>query len=394
MNAKKVWPEFAERLRADSGAFEQQLVDAMRAEVDVFARPLEGGFGRDVRSAVRASVTGLADILDGGSLSEAVVDVHRENGRREVRLGRPLDRLLAAYHAAQHAAWRTLAEDAAELSAPNVAALAEVLMRYFDRLTAAAAEGFAAETARRAGEAERRVDTLLALLIRLPAADPDVLLRAVEEHGWHPGDRVAAAIIRGPAADDRGRVAARLPRDALVGVHGDVLCALLPDPDAPGLRRTLDSLAQQRPLVLGPSLTWTEAGLSFRLAVRGADHVTPGSLYVCDERLLELWLAGEPLIGRRLAARELAPLSGESGPSRTKLLQTLGAYLDHHGHQGAMAHDLGLHPQTVRYRLSRLRALFGSALEDPQRRLALRLALMADDAGLPGRTPGRAGGAS
>jgi sugar diacid utilization regulator len=36
---------------------------------------------------------------------------------------------------------------------------------------------------------------------------------------------------------------------------------------------------------------------------------------------------------------------------------------------------LHLHPQTVRYRLGQLRALFGSALDEPASRAALLLAL-------------------
>jgi DNA-binding PucR family transcriptional regulator len=36
---------------------------------------------------------------------------------------------------------------------------------------------------------------------------------------------------------------------------------------------------------------------------------------------------------------------------------------------------LGVHPQTVRYRVTRLRELFGSALDDPDARFELQLAL-------------------
>jgi DNA-binding PucR family transcriptional regulator len=54
------------------------------------------------------------------------------------------------------------------------------------------------------------------------------------------------------------------------------------------------------------------------------------------------------------------------------------AWLRHRGAQAAVAAELGVHPQTVRYRLRRLRELFGAALEDPDRRFALELALRAD----------------
>ena len=40
-----------------------------------------------------------------------------------------------------------------------------------------------------------------------------------------------------------------------------------------------------------------------------------------------------------------------------------------------MARRLEIHPQTARYRLGRLRELFGDALDDPESRFWLELAL-------------------
>jgi DNA-binding PucR family transcriptional regulator len=42
-----------------------------------------------------------------------------------------------------------------------------------------------------------------------------------------------------------------------------------------------------------------------------------------------------------------------------------------------VAERLGVHPQTARYRLGRLRELFGDDLADPDRRFWLELALRA-----------------
>ena len=54
---------------------------------------------------------------------------------------------------------------------------------------------------------------------------------------------------------------------------------------------------------------------------------------------------------------------------------TLRAWLDRPGQVQAVAATLGVHPQTVRYRLGRLRELFGERLEDPDARFELALAL-------------------
>jgi len=64
--------------------------------------------------------------------------------------------------------------------------------------------------------------------------------------------------------------------------------------------------------------------------------------------------------------------------SRAKLLETLRAYLDDPGQPARIAERLGVHPQTVRYRLRRLRELFADgSLDDADRRFALALALRA-----------------
>jgi DNA-binding PucR family transcriptional regulator len=57
--------------------------------------------------------------------------------------------------------------------------------------------------------------------------------------------------------------------------------------------------------------------------------------------------------------------------------KTLLAWLDHQGKVPEIAAALHVHPQTVRYRLGRLRECFGSALDDPEDRFELALALRA-----------------
>jgi DNA-binding PucR family transcriptional regulator len=73
--------------------------------------------------------------------------------------------------------------------------------------------------------------------------------------------------------------------------------------------------------------------------------------------------------------RAPAPLEGETELSRDRLLTTLEAWLRHRGRTEAAASALHVHPQTVRYRLARLRDLFGARLEDPDGRFELELAL-------------------
>ncbi|HEY8581292.1 MAG TPA: helix-turn-helix domain-containing protein, partial [Capillimicrobium sp.] len=62
---------------------------------------------------------------------------------------------------------------------------------------------------------------------------------------------------------------------------------------------------------------------------------------------------------------------------RDRLAETLRAWLELQGSAPAVAARLHVHPQTVRYRLARLREELGDALDDPAARFELLLALRA-----------------
>jgi DNA-binding PucR family transcriptional regulator len=88
---------------------------------------------------------------------------------------------------------------------------------------------------------------------------------------------------------------------------------------------------------------------------------------------LALFEGREPM--RELAVTRLAPLDELSEAARKRMIETLRAYLDQRGNAAAMAAELHLHPQTIRYRLRQLRALLGDELDDPDARFELDLAL-------------------
>ena len=80
-------------------------------------------------------------------------------------------------------------------------------------------------------------------------------------------------------------------------------------------------------------------------------------------------------MARDIAATALAPLADETPASRERLIETLAAWLRHRGRTEAVAAALHVHPQTVRYRMGRLRELYGDRLDDPDTRFELELAL-------------------
>lgn len=78
-----------------------------------------------------------------------------------------------------------------------------------------------------------------------------------------------------------------------------------------------------------------------------------------------------------LSDRLLEPLFDPDPERRTWLLETLEAYLDAGGGITAAARRLHLHRESFRYRLQQLERLLGDALEDPDQRLLLHLAVRA-----------------
>lgn len=70
---------------------------------------------------------------------------------------------------------------------------------------------------------------------------------------------------------------------------------------------------------------------------------------------------------------QLQRLAAYDREQRGDLVDTLRAYLDAFGVLERAAHRLGVHPNTVRNRLARLREVFGIDLDDPVERFALEL---------------------
>jgi DNA-binding PucR family transcriptional regulator len=121
---------------------------------------------------------------------------------------------------------------------------------------------------------------------------------------------------------------------------------------------------------------WPQAAGSFaraQAALRLADG--DAGLVAASERAGELLLRADPALAQELARDRLAALDELSPGARARLTATLSAWLAEQGRLGAVAARLEIHPQTARYRLSRLRELFGDRLDDPDERFWLELAL-------------------
>jgi DNA-binding PucR family transcriptional regulator len=96
-----------------------------------------------------------------------------------------------------------------------------------------------------------------------------------------------------------------------------------------------------------------------------------------DDVLTELLLFENAGLAERISARRLAPLAALPPKARRRMEETALAYTQQRGNAAAMARALEVHPQTARYRLRALRELLGDAIDDPDARFEIELALRA-----------------
>ena len=150
-------------------------------------------------------------IEDGGELPLARLQIYVDFGRWEAGEGRRLESLLAAYRLGARISWRRIAETirGEELRRGDVALLAESVFAHIDELSAASAEGFAAELADRAGERDRQRRRLIRLLADSPGADPPSVREAAAAVGWEPAAELAALVYRAELAGPRRRAPSR-----------------------------------------------------------------------------------------------------------------------------------------------------------------------------------------
>jgi hypothetical protein len=359
-----------------------EVIAAIGAEVPVYARPLEGNFGHGVRRGVQDALRGFVELLEGAA-SEDRGEGHRrvsfELGRGEVRQGRSLDALLAAYRVGARVTWRRCGAAASELGldGPTLVGLGELLFAVIDSLSAAAAEGYTREQSERAGELDRRRRRLGSLLVAGTSAEATLQDAAVAAF-WRPPLRLSAVLA------DRSEALSPLLADPAVLLATDEIrtVALVPDADGPGRRPQLEQVlaGAAGPVVVGPGVPWVEvwrslarARAALRLLTDGV-VVATGPVWTYDV-LVPLVVHADRELGADLASQVLAPLDGLPPSTRDRLAETLDRWLALQGARAAVAEQLHVHPQTVRYRLGQLRELFGSDLDDPELRFALALAL-------------------
>lgn len=378
----------------------ERTVEAIVAEVPAYTDPFSGRMGQNIENAVQTSLgaflrlaTGAAGSDSGAQLSPAL-DGAYELGRGEARNGRSIDALLAAYRVGARVAWRELSDAAVRsgLPATTIAAFAELVFAYIDELSASSVSGHSDESVTAGRVRQRQLDLLTAQL--LAGEKPEVLVDSAERANWAIPQTLTAILL--PAAHSRG-LAALFSAEVLQA--GDGLAGLDPEqawvtvlvPDMDGDRRSLlVARLAGRGAVVGPARPWLRVRSSHRRAVRALGLAGQDREVVdTDEHLVTIVLGADPEAAEDLRRRALAPLNAVRANTAERLTETLRSWLLHRGQRDAVAKELFVHPQTVRYRMNQLRELFGDRLDDPGAILELTVALAA-----PSVVPNQSGASS
>lgn len=378
----------AEVIEPELPALSQEILDSIAREVPEYARPLEGAFGLGVRTGVSEALRQFVQLIrDPGAGRAQGREVYVTLGRGELRQGRTLDSLQAAYRVGARVAWRRLSAAArrAELDRETTSLLAEAIFAYINQLSAESVEGYAQAQSERAGERQRRRRELVALLLMDPPAPDAELATAAQSAGWTL-PLSAAPLACDP--DELERISRRLPPDALSARAQGVGCVVLADPEGPDRRRQLATAVGEATAALGPAGelgdlrgSWELATVALRAAESGA--IEASGLLAAEEHLAELLLFDNPRLLGRIADRRLSALEPLTPKSRDRLAKTALAYVQERGNAAAMARSLRVHPQTARYRVAQLRDLLGEQLDQVDGRFELELALRARGVSLP-----------
>jgi len=324
----------------------------------------------------------------------------RGSAELRAREGVPLSALLAAYRMGAQLAWvdvLSLVGDEPDRLRAGLD-LATAVMRWVDEVSGAVAQSYLEEYERLSSDREAARRDFLDGSISGALTTDEVLARA-EALGLDPSARTAVALIATTGAPNDGvlrsvqhrlrSMAADLPdaQRSLAVLRGAEVVIIFPSqgPEelmaatlrgfveraadlvgvgiCAGVGRARDSLAEL-------SGSYREASIALTAARSGSS--APVAMY--GEVLVEELILRERGVSRRLAQTVLDPLA-----AHPDLRATLVEYIRSGPSLPTVAKRLFLHPNTVAYRLARVRELTGRDPKSPAGMAELYLALRADE---------------
>ena len=356
-----------------------KAVVAIIEEVPGYAGALTGKMGETIRRAVQVALGGFLNLAkeDAGSPQAPAIEGAYQLGRGEARSGRSMEALLAAYRIGARVAWRDMSRQAVDagVDAAQLSRFAELVFAYIDALSAASVAGHSDELESSGRLRQRNLERLTRAL--LGGASPDDVASAAARADWDPPGALTAVVLAESQVSHA--LTALDPQtlqatDEVSAVPEGTAVLLVPTTGSDTSRRTLLRALRGTDAVVGPAVEWLDAPASLQRAVR-CHALGLAGLVDSQEHLAGLLLGADPKARADLRERVLAPLADLRPSTAEKLTETLRSWLLNHGRRDAVAEELFVHPQTVRYRVAQLREVYGDRLDDPAFVLDATLAL-------------------
>ncbi|MCZ4103096.1 PucR family transcriptional regulator [Streptomyces sp. So13.3] len=377
----RIPPELAHHLRPFLDAIRKEVVAAIQAEIPEYDRPTNDTYTKTIHTGVELGLNLLLDRLSAPGISaQEVIGIYRGIGRGEAREGRSLDSFQGALRIGARISWRRIVSlaDADVLPREVLGLLGEAALVHIDEIATATSAGYAEAQLHLAGELQRRRLRLFDMLIAERPPTEEAIRDLAHAAHWPVPTSLAVVVV--DHHWERETLYPILPPGFLARFDQRPGCIVVPDPGGPGRTRAVDSALQGHRAALGPTVQLTEGARSLRwamdaLTLARRDVLPGGEVVRCSENLATMLLFQDEALVDALAERHLGPLERMRPPYRARLADTLLCWLQCSRNANEVAGRLGIHPQTVRYRLRQLDELFGDRLQDPDARFEMELAL-------------------
>ena len=373
--------QLAVLLRPELDSLAEEIITEIRHTIPEYARPIDGPYGQALRVGVSMAIAAFVDqVADPAIPREHRDDVCRKLGHNEEREGRSMDTLQAAYRVGGRVAWQRIMKVGRRnsFSSSTMSQLADSLFGYLDELASLSLAGYTEARARSVEAVEEWRRRLLHLILECAAVPDNAIGELAALARWQvPTDVTLVAATSGAAV-----ARPLLDEDILIDLRGAEPYLLVPGPLTQARLRSLQTALPGERLAVGVTVPLRDAVDSLRwarqaLTMAGHGVFGSGRIVDCAEHLSTVWLLSDTALIEQIGKRQLAALDGLTSKQRTRLLETLGAWLRTRGSAAEIAEQLNVHPQTVRYRMRQLEKTFGAQLEDPDQRFALELVLRA-----------------
>jgi hypothetical protein len=357
-----------------------RTASAIQSDVTYYAGPATGGRRKVIEGAIYAAMREFGEQASGRARADGgVIAMFHHLGWSEAVDGRSLEAMWRSFEVATHEVWSELHRIARDLglAMPVLGRLGNLLFDLAATLRDAVEDGHA--------EGRRQVVTgviasHVPLIEHLLHGDiTDDIHQLADQAGWPLPQSSLVMCAERPVFAAQAE-AALVHEGLFTFAEPPNVFALCDSADKAVAIEAVHTATSAPTVVISPPAPPHYLHDAVKLAIRADGLVRSQQLPAqrvvdCVDHELMLWLEAEPLLRERAIHGLLAPLQRQSPHRRYMLALTLAHWLEQRVSATQIGRQLGVHPQTVRYRLRKARSLLGKQLDDPELAFPMLLAL-------------------